>query len=154
MPSDCISFQESGYFSKLIVDYLNQEPRLKDLYTSFPSPDNYLSQLHIKQKKYSNESRKVLFEAVKKQYESIAVSSATEANINQLLNEKTFTITTGHQLNIFTGPLYFIYKIISTIITTQKLKKNYTAYNFVPIYWKKKEEHNLKEINHFNLKDK
>lgn len=154
MPSDCISFQESGYFSKLIVDYLNQEPRLKDLYTSFPSPDNYLSQLHIKQKKYSNESRKVLFEAVKKQYESIAVSSATEANINQLLNEKTFTITTGHQLNIFTGPLYFIYKIITTIITTQKLKKSYPTFNFVPVYWMATEDHDFDEINHFNLNDK
>ena len=33
-------------------------------------------------------------------------------NIDNLLEKNTFTITTGHQLNLLTGPLYFIYKIL------------------------------------------
>jgi hypothetical protein len=41
----------------------------------------------------------------------------------------TFTVTTGHQLNLFTGPLYFLYKIISTINLTKELKAKYPAYN-------------------------
>ena len=32
--------------------------------------------------------------------------------IKRLSDKNTFTVTTGHQLNLFTGPLYFFYKII------------------------------------------
>ncbi|EOG6917047.1 bacillithiol biosynthesis BshC, partial [Flavobacterium psychrophilum] len=41
MPTDCISYQKSGYFSKLIVDYLDKKPELKELYNYFPSIENF-----------------------------------------------------------------------------------------------------------------
>src|SRR3989338_9506801 len=55
------------------------------------------------------------------------------------------------QLCLFTGPLYFIYKIISTINLAEALKKKYPEYNFVPIYWMATEDHDFEEISHFNL---
>lgn len=61
--------------------------------------------------------------------------------------QNTFTITTGHQLNLFTYPLYFIYKIISTINTCIELKESYPDFNFVPIYWMATEDHDFEEIN-------
>jgi uncharacterized protein YllA (UPF0747 family) len=57
-------------------------------------------------------------------------------------------------LNLFTGPLYFLYKIISTINLTKELKAKYPAYNFVPIYWMATEDHDFEEINYFNFKGK
>ena len=57
----------------------------------------------------------------------------------------------GHQLNLFTGPLYYMYKIISVINLSEKLNKKYSDYNFVPIYWMGSEDHDFKEINHFNV---
>jgi bacillithiol biosynthesis cysteine-adding enzyme BshC len=71
-----------------------------------------------------------------------------------LKEDNTFTVTTGHQLNLFTGPLYFLYKIISTINLTKKLKAKYPIYNFVPIYWMATEDHDFEEINYFNFKGK
>src|SRR5690606_14186236 len=65
--------------------------------------------------------------------------------------EQTFTVTTGHQLNIFTGPLYFIFKIASTIRLAQDLKKAFPAYSFVPVYWMATEDHDFAEINHTRL---
>uniref|UniRef100_UPI0035670406 bacillithiol biosynthesis cysteine-adding enzyme BshC n=1 Tax=Lutibacter sp. TaxID=1925666 RepID=UPI0035670406 len=65
-----------------------------------------------------------------------------------------FTVTTGHQLNIFTGPLYFLYKIISTINLTEVLKKEFPNQNFVPVYWMATEDHDFEEINYFNFEDK
>ena len=46
-------------------------------------------------------------------------------NINLLSKESTFTITTGHQLSILTGPIFFIYKIVSIINMCVKLKREY-----------------------------
>ena len=55
---------------------------------------------------------------------------------------------------MFSGPLYFLYKILSTINLTELLKKEFPEYNFVPIYWMATEDHDYEEIKFFNFKDK
>jgi bacillithiol synthase len=154
MPSDCISFQDSGYFTPLIVDYLNQKETLKPLYHRFPTLENFKAQLEEKQENYDHGSRSVLVNALLGQYAGIDASSITLENIQLLTETKTFTITTGHQLNLFTGPLYFLYKIISTINLTKELKAAYPDHNFVPVYWMATEDHDFEEINYFNFRNK
>ena len=154
MPTDCISYQKSGYFSKLIVDYLDEKPEIQSLYHRFPTVENFDSQIKEKTKNYSLNNRLILVEALKHQNTNFPISEGTQTNIELLKLEKTFTITTGHQLNLFTGPAYFIYKIASTINLCKQLKEKYSDYNFVPVYWMATEDHDFEEINHFNLKDK
>ena len=115
MPTDCITYQKSGYFSKLIVDYLDEKPEIQSLYHRFPTLENFSSQIDEKAKNFSLENRLTLVEVLKNQNSNFPISEQTQANIELLKSEKTFTITTGHQLNLFTGPAYFIYKIASTI---------------------------------------
>ena len=153
MPTDCISYQKSGYFTKLIVDYLAEKSELKLLYNRYPKLENFKNQLEEKAQNYPVENRKNLVSSLENQYRSFQISDATKANISLLSNSKTFTITTGHQLNLFTGPLYFLYKIVSTINLCITLKKEYPEYNFVPIYWMATEDHDFEEINHFNFKN-
>ncbi len=154
MPTDCISYQDSGYFIPLMKDYLNQKTDLAALYHRFPTLDNFEKQFQEKQSQFSNEHRNVLVATLKKQYASIETSSKTAQNIDALLQSNTFTVTTGHQLNLFTGPLYFLYKIISTINLTEELKSKYPNQNFVPIYWMATEDHDFEEINYFTFKGK
>jgi len=157
MPTDCISYQESGYFSSLINDYLNQKPDLQSLYHRFPTLENFEKQLVEKGENFNsddNSNRKTLVSVLEKQYTNLNVSDLTNVNIKSLLSPKTFTITTGHQLNLFTGPLYFLYKIVSVINLTKQLKGEYPEYNFVPIYWMATEDHDFEEINYFNLHGK
>lgn len=149
-----ITFQNSGYFSKLMVDYLNQEEHIKPLYQHFPTLENFKLQLQAKQNHFSKEKRLVLHDALLEQYKTFSPSAATLQNIALLQEENTFTITTGHQLNLFTGPLYFLYKIVSTINLTVQLKQQYPDYNFVPVYWMATEDHDFEEINHFYFQDK
>ncbi len=85
---------------------------------------------------------------------NVTVSNLTSENIAALKHKNTFTVTTGHQLNLFTGPLYFLYKIISTINLTKELAAAYPDKNFVPVYWMATEDHDFDEINYFNFKDK
>ncbi|WP_293873759.1 bacillithiol biosynthesis cysteine-adding enzyme BshC [Flavobacterium sp.] len=153
MPTDCISYQKSGYFTKLIVDYLDEKPELKSLYNHFPKLENFKSQIEEKKQNYPQENRKILVEALENQYKGFTISQHTSNNISALTHDNTYTITTGHQLNLFTGPLYFLYKIVSTINLCAALKEAYPSYNFVPIYWMATEDHDFEEINYFNFKN-
>ncbi len=151
MPIQTIPYTNTGYFSKLVCDYLAEKESLRPLYHHFPKPENFESQLKEKQSSFSSESRKVLVEQLELQYKGYTISEATQKNIKALSEKHTFTITTGHQLNLFTGPLYFLYKIFSVINLSEKLNKEHTAYHFVPVYWMATEDHDFDEINYFNL---
>lgn len=154
MPTDCISYQESNYFSRLIVDYLDKKTETQSLYHRFPTVENFKKQIEEKAAHFSPEQRTILAGVLEKQYAGITASYATLQNISLLKDENTFTIITGHQLNLFTGPLYFLYKIISTINLTKELKATYPEYHFVPVYWMATEDHDFEEINYFNFKNK
>jgi bacillithiol biosynthesis cysteine-adding enzyme BshC len=154
MPTDCISYQDSGYFIPLMNDYLDQKEHLQSLYNRFPSIANFKDQIAEKQANYSDSHRAILHSVLNKQYAQLQSSAVTNKNIEALKDSNTFTVTTGHQLNLFTGPLYFLYKIISTINLTRELKTAYPDKNFVPIYWMATEDHDFEEINYFNFKGK
>lgn len=154
MPNDCITYQNSGYFSRLIVDYLDQKAELKSLYNRFPTLENFKLQIEEKSKNFPIENREILAKALLNQYQKFEISEATSKNIELLKKSNTYTITTGHQLNLFTGPLYFLYKIISVINLTKELMNTHPENNFVPIYWMATEDHDFDEINYFNFKGK
>lgn len=153
MLEDCISYHKTGYFSNLIIDYLSQDETVKFLYNRFPMNEQFENQIHEKKNNFKPENREALVQVLKKQHQNIPLSELTEAHISALSNTNTFTITTGHQLNLFTGPLYFLYKIISTINLCKELKQKYPENNFVPLYWMATEDHDFDEINFFNFKN-
>ena len=154
MEIDCIPFKETTYFSTIICNYLEEKKSLKPFYNRFSNLKNFKEQIIEKQTSFSLENRNILYNALIKQYKEVSISTVTNENIALLKEENTFTVVTGHQLNLFTGPLYFLYKIISTINLTKELKEAYPEYNFVPVYWMATEDHDFDEINYFNFKGK
>lgn len=95
-----------------------------------------------------------MVEVLEKQYAKIKAPDAVANNIRSLGDKNTFTVTTGHQLNLCTGPLYFIYKIVTVINATKALNKKYPGYHFVPVYWMASEDHDFEEISYFKLNGK
>ncbi|MGY6744760.1 MAG: bacillithiol biosynthesis cysteine-adding enzyme BshC [Cecembia sp.] len=142
----------TGQFSPLFLDYLKEKPELKTYYNHFPRIENFRSL--IDGKGFSLEKREILASVLEKQYQGINLQETTLSQIAALKNSKTFTVTTGHQLNLFTGPLYFIYKIVSTINLAERLKQAYPDYHFIPVYWMASEDHDFDEINYFKLDGK
>jgi bacillithiol biosynthesis cysteine-adding enzyme BshC len=149
-----IPFQKTGFFSKTIHDYLEKNQNIHPFYTNFPDISGLYNQIQEKQKSYRLQTRLTLVAALKNQYTSFDTSEKTTNNIESLKQQNTFTITTGHQLNLFTGPLYFLYKIISTINLSEELSEKFPTQNFVPIYWMATEDHDFDEINYFNFDGK
>ena len=135
--------------SKLISDYLDDEKKLKDFHSGVPSIKKLYQQALQKKSSYPLEVRLSLHNVLNSQYEGIKLSPKTKKNLKIIKNESTLTVSTGHQLCLMTGPLYFIYKIISTIKLTQELNKKYPDLDFVPIYWMASEDHDFEEISDF-----
>lgn len=140
--------EQTGHFSKLFLDYINQDKNLSSFYTYPPIIDSFSRAINdISGQGYD---RKLLAEVITEQYRKNNCL-VPDASCRSILNENTFTVCTGHQLCLFTGPLYFIYKVISTINLAGALKKKYPAYNFVPLFWMLGEDHDFDEVNHINI---
>lgn len=152
MSIQSLSYKDTGYFSKLICDYLEENERLKSFYHRFPAIQSFEAQINEKQKNFPVRTRRLLAKRIMYQYGDNSLSQSTLSNIGLLKEVTTFTVTTGHQLNIFTGPLYFLYKIFSVINICEDLRKEYPGFHFVPVYWMATEDHDFEEINHFFFK--
>lgn len=105
----------------------------------------------IQSKKVDHETRVRLVNSLNKQYQGITVSAKVEEQINSLSDPNTFTVTTGHQLSLFTGPLYFVIKIVHTIKLAEELNQKYPNNHFVPVYWMATEDHDFEEIRSFEI---
>jgi bacillithiol biosynthesis cysteine-adding enzyme BshC len=141
--------EKTGHFSQILVDYVYNKEKLRPFYGLRPEPGQIAR--YVNDRPVERKTRSVLVDTLKRQYKGLKLSDRTGDNIAALAHENTFTITTGHQLNIFTGPLYFIYKIVTAINTAKTLNAQYPDQHFVPVYWMASEDHDFEEINHFRL---
>ena len=144
-----IPYSKTNYFSELTLDYINKNNNLEYFINRFPDLDSFGEQIKEKTKQQIN--RELLVSVLERQNSQIELSNSSLNNIKLLKDSRTFSITTGHQICLFTGPLYFIFKIISAINLTEQLSKKYPENNFVPILWMASEDHDLEEVNHVNI---
>ncbi len=149
MKKHCVDLKKTGQFSNFFLDYLEGKEPLRPFYSHLPNLESF--DAAIKAKQFSADKRQILVEVLESQYSGIPLAPAAAQQLDALRDEKTFTVTTGHQLNLFTGPLYFIYKLISTINLAKRLQERHPDYRFVPVYWMATEDHDAAEINYFKL---
>jgi bacillithiol biosynthesis cysteine-adding enzyme BshC len=145
-----IALDNTNLFSTLFLDYINQSSQVNPFYDHHINKKDFST--YLEKNKFDYLNRPVLVKALQSQAKLVAnTSSASLSNIQLLENNNTYTITTGHQLCLFTGPLYFIYKIASAINLCKSLKEKFSYKNFVPVYWMASEDHDFEEINHVNV---
>ncbi len=150
-----IPFKETGMFSKVFNEYMEGASNLRPFYEYLPALSSFGEAID-KMAKYEY-PRKLISSTLKEYYNRNspgAISDATLKNIQKLEDKNCFTVTTGHQICLFTGPLYFIFKIMTAINLAEKLNKEYPANHFVPVYWMATEDHDFAEINHAYLYNK
>jgi len=149
-----VPFADTHQFSSLIDDYLSGEKSLQPFYDLPPELKSF--EQAITRRKNMPCDRHVLYSRLVHQYGTLLnnqeeSSQKVSGAISLLKNENCFTVTTGHQLNIFTGPLFSIYKIITTIKLANELSRSYPEYQFVPVFWMASEDHDFEEISQFNI---
>lgn len=146
------SFHDIPQFSDRDKAYTTEHESLRPFY-------KYDTRLEAFEEVLKNRSqfpvdRPLLVEVLKEQYSSLSASSLVQQQIESLSQENTFTVVTAHQPSLFTGPLYFIYKIISAINLAKQLNEKYTDSHVVPVFVIGGEDHDFEEINHLHLFNK
>jgi len=144
-----IDLDKTNAFSPIFLNYVQGNEKLKPFFNRFPLLENFEAQITEKKQKFPLERRKTLKNVLERQYKKY--ETPLKKGIENLENENTFLVTTGHQLSFFTGPLFFIYKIITVINTAKILEQKYPSYKFCPVYWMHTEDHDFEEINNFSL---
>lgn len=146
-----IPLAETGMFPRIVNDYLSAGESLREYYTHLPQLDAFGNVIHAKS--FDADSRRLLVEVLTEQYQEAGINpgKVVSAQIQRLADPGTFTVTTGHQLCLFTGPLYFIYKILTTIRLAEELQARHPSQYIVPVFWLASEDHDFAEVNHVHL---
>ncbi len=144
--------EQYGKFSSLIRDYLSQSEKTGYLYHQFPSESALISQTKEKLTQFSN--RETTYKVLKNQLSRLDLSSKQIENLEKFKLSNSITITTGHQLNLLTGPLYFFHKILQVLKCCEEMNQKHPEWNFIPVFWMATEDHDFEEINHFYFKDR
>lgn len=144
-----LSYQETGFFSNIVSAYIGNDEKLKPFLQHPVSEEGIAEAIKERQKFPTN--RKLLVDVLHAQYQSLPVTQKVNNNIALLLDENTFTVCTAHQPAIFTGNLFFIYKIVHTIRLAAHLTEKYPGKNFVPVFYMGCEDADLEELGHVHL---
>jgi bacillithiol biosynthesis cysteine-adding enzyme BshC len=149
-----VPYSDTGRFSGIFLDYISGKSTLRPFYTHRPEPASFAAA--IREKEFSAANRKLVVKAISEQYavQAPGLLDQVAPLLDLLQHPATFTVTTGHQLNLFTGPLYSIFKIATTIKLAKELSVAYPDHQFVPVFWMATEDHDFEEINHLHIQDK
>lgn len=142
-----ITFVEIESIPLLIKDFLTQE--IEGFENQVFNIDNVEKQINLKSSSFDKKKRENLHQVLKEQYSCFKLSDSQSQNLELILDENTFTITTGHQLNLFTGPAFFVYKILQTIKLAAYVSSKFPSKKCIPVFWMASEDHDFEEINHF-----
>jgi bacillithiol biosynthesis cysteine-adding enzyme BshC len=151
-----LPYRQTGYFSRIITDYLDHTEGLRPFYTHAVNPEGLRQSIEARRK--APVDRSTLVSALQEQYARMAKdfdlsgeAPLVRQNIRRLSEESTFTVCTAHQPAIFTGHLYFIYKILHTIRLADTLNRDYPDKHFVPVFYMGSEDADLEELGHIYL---
>lgn len=142
-------FSEIPQFSSRDVAYATGDKRLEPFY-KYPVTLKAFADAMM-DKSGDQTDRDLLVNELKEQYAQLPANEKVAAQLDKLRDENTFTVITAHQPSLFTGPLYFIYKICSAINLAKQLNEQYPDKHVVPVFITGGEDHDFEEINHLSL---
>lgn len=122
---------------KITLDYLNYANGLKQVFPKhFRKPSL---------RKFNIDRQKIVDKLLGYNQKLDAPEQVIQ-NIASLSQPDTYVIITGQQPGVFSGPLYTVYKAISTVVVCERLSDE--THSFVPVFWNASEDDDLSEVDH------
>lgn len=141
-----VPYSKVPQLSKRDISYISEDSNLRPFYKYAPRLESFEQVIEDKSK--ASFERSTLVSVLKNQYKNLDLNNKVGENIDLLSQKNTFTVITAHQPSLFTGPLYYILKIFSTINLAAQLNQNYPESNIVPVFITGGEDHDFEEVNH------
>lgn len=148
MQVERIAYADTGRFAAPVIDHLNNDPFIREFLQLPPELDGL--KRAAEERHFSEEHRAVLCAALEHQHERLDLHMAVRANLDKLKRPDCLTVTTGHQLCLFTGPLYVPYKILNAVRLAREAEKELNR-PVVPVFWMATEDHDAAEIDHATI---
>jgi len=142
-----IDHRSTGRFAPIVLDHLAGDPALAE-FQQYPFTMDGLERA-VNERTFGDTHRRTLSAALGHQYTGLEVPSEVRRNLDLLGRPGTLTVTTGHQLCLFTGPLYVPYKILNAVHLARRLSRPGKA--VVPVFWMASEDHDRAEIDHVHV---
>ncbi len=149
MHKTLLPFDKVPQLAKTDVAYATGDTRLRPFYQHEPTPDSFAA--IIAERERTTYPREALVSVLKEQYDSLPEQPAVAENTGALLDKHTFTVTTAHQPSLFLGPLYFLYKALTTINLAESVQAQNAGKRIVPVFVLGSEDHDLEELNSIHL---
>ncbi|WP_290793619.1 bacillithiol biosynthesis cysteine-adding enzyme BshC [Flavihumibacter sp. UBA7668] len=141
-----VPYASTGFFNEIVLDYISGKETLQPFYEHPVSWEGLEAAMRKRDKAPVN--RTVLVQALENQYRAAGLDADEKvtASIELLKKTTTYTVCTAHQPNIFTGYLYFVYKILHAIRLAEELKVKQPSADFVPVFYMGSEDADLDEL--------
>ncbi|HVP35543.1 MAG TPA: bacillithiol biosynthesis cysteine-adding enzyme BshC [Terriglobales bacterium] len=147
-----VDFRKIPGTTKLFSDFLSDFGKVERFYAGdFRKDKNYLRVFKsIKERKYQREK---LCSILKAQNQRFGTPEEVFKKIELLREPDALVIFTGQQVCLFGGPLFIIYKAISTLKLAEELSFRFSR-PFVPVFWLDSEDHDFEEVRSTSIIDK
>ena len=147
MKSQCLPFRQIPHTTPLFNDFLSWSPSINPFYSRSPRLSEWLKD-ETSAVRYDPARREQVADILQRQNKCWNASSQTSENIGRL-RDGALAVVTGQQVGLFGGPLFSIFKALSTI----KLAREATnaGVNCVPVFWLATTDHDLNEISHISM---
>ncbi len=147
MKSECIPFSQIPHSTRLFVDFLSADPKLRKFYPRSSFFTSWLKDESVKVE-YDVARRQQVHAVLERQNRSWNASPRTLENLTRFKNG-ALTVVTGQQVGLFGGPMFSIFKALTAVRMAELA--THDGIDCVPIFWLATEDHDLAEVNHTTL---
>ncbi len=138
--------------TSLVRDYVHDFDRLSAYYARNPRlPGEYVALAEACSAR--DYRRSDLRAALTAQQAAWDAPPAARQRIDELCSAQGLAVCTGQQTGLFGGPLYTLYKALTTVAWAAHLQ-NSLHRPVVPIFWMASEDHDVAEADHVHLADR
>jgi bacillithiol biosynthesis cysteine-adding enzyme BshC len=145
--AQCLPFRQIPHTTPLFADFLSWAPSIQPFYSRSPHFSEWLKD-ETAAISYDSARRARVADILERQNRAWDASPRTLANLARLRGGAS-ALVTGQQVGLFGGPLFSVFKALSTVKLAQEASA--AGSDCVPVFWLATTDHDLDEISHVSF---
>ena len=147
MKSECLPFSQIPHTTRLFDDFLSDYSKVQRFYPRSPYFNQWFKE-EASRVRYDSQRRERVSAILERENQSWGASGKTLENIGRL-RAGASAVVTGQQVGLFGGPLFAIFKALTTVKLADQATR--AGVDCVPVFWLATEDHDLAEVNQVSI---